>query len=126
MGLMAADDKPATVDDYLATAPEPARAALQQLREKIRAAAPDATEAISYGVPTFKHQGPLVSFGVAKNHCGFYVMDPAVIEAHAAELEGYVTSKGTIRFTPDAPLPAALVTKLVKARIAANEARKRR
>jgi uncharacterized protein YdhG (YjbR/CyaY superfamily) len=67
---MAADDRPATVDDYLATVPEPARGALQQLRETISAAAPDASEAISYGVPTFKHHGPLVSFGLAKNHCG--------------------------------------------------------
>ena len=118
---MAADSKPATVDDYLATVPEDARAALQRLRETIRSAAPAAAEGISYGVPTFKHHGSLVSFGAAKNHCAFYVRSPGVMDAHADELEGYDTSKGTLRFTPDKPLPSALVKKLVKARMKENE-----
>jgi uncharacterized protein YdhG (YjbR/CyaY superfamily) len=112
------------VDAFLATVPEEARATLEKLRETIRAAVPEATEAISYGVPAFKHQGrPLVAFGATKNHCAFYLMSPAVMDAHAAELGEYDTSKGTIRFPHDKPLPSALVTKLVKARIVENEAR---
>jgi uncharacterized protein YdhG (YjbR/CyaY superfamily) len=110
------------VDDYLAGVPADARASLERLRKTIRAAAPEATEGISYQVPMFKHQGrPLVSFGAAKNHCAFYVMSPDVVSAHAAELEGYETGKGSIRFPGDKPLPAALVKKLVKARIAEIE-----
>jgi uncharacterized protein YdhG (YjbR/CyaY superfamily) len=106
------------VDDYLAAVPADARAALEGLRKTIRAAAPEATEGISYQVPMFKHQGrPLVSFGAAKNHCAFYVMSPDVVSAHASELEGYETGKGSIRFPADKPLPAALVRKLVQARI---------
>jgi uncharacterized protein YdhG (YjbR/CyaY superfamily) len=109
------------IDAFLANVPEEQRAALEQLRQTIRAAAPDAVEAIGYGVPAFKLNGrPLVSFGAAKDHCSFYVQSPAVIEAHAAELEGYGTSKGTVRFTPDKPVAAALVRRLVKARIAEN------
>ena len=111
------------VDGYLASIPEDARAALGKLRETIRAAAPEATEVISYQVPTFKYRGrPLVSFGAAKEHCSFYVMSPDVVEAHAADLEGYVRGKGSIQFSSAKPLPAALVKKLVKARIAENEA----
>jgi uncharacterized protein YdhG (YjbR/CyaY superfamily) len=111
------------VDDYLAALPEDARAALEQLRKEIGAAAPGAVEAISYQIPTFKHQGrPLVSFGAAKAHCAFYVMSPKVMSAHAAELEAYDTGKGSIRFAADKPLPRALVHKLVKARIAEIEA----
>jgi uncharacterized protein YdhG (YjbR/CyaY superfamily) len=114
------------VDDYLARVPDDARAALEKLRRTIRAAAPDATEGISYRIPTFKHHGPLVAFAAFPNHCGFYVMSPAVMGAHKGELEAYETSKGTIRFPAGKPLPAALVKKLVKARIDENEARKRR
>jgi len=110
------------VDDYLATVPDEARATLEKLRKTIRAAAPKATEAISYGVPTFKHQGrPLVGIGATKSHCAIYVMSPNVIRAHAAELEEYDTGKGSVRFPASKPLPAALVRRLVKARIAENE-----
>ena len=115
---------PTTIDEYLATVPEGARAALQRLRETIGAAAPEATESINYGVPAFKHRGrPLVSFGAAKNHCAFYVQSPAVMEAYKNELGGYETSKGTIRFPADKPLPAELVRKLVKARIRENDSK---
>ena len=111
------------VDGYLASIPEDARAALGKLRETIRDAAPEATEVISYQVPTFKYRGrPLVSFGAAKGHCSFYVMSSDVVEAHAADLEGYVLGKGSIQFSSAKPLPAALVKKLVKARIAETEA----
>jgi uncharacterized protein YdhG (YjbR/CyaY superfamily) len=113
-----------TIDEFLAAVPEEQRAALEDLRKKIRTAAPDATESINYGVPAFKLNGrPLVSFGAGKNHCAFYVQSPAVMEAHAKDLKGYETIKGTVHFSPDKPIPAALVTKLVKARIAETEKR---
>lgn len=111
------------VDEFLSRIPDEARATLEKLRKTIRAVVPETTEAISYGIPAFKHHGrPLVSFGATKNHCALYVMSPAVMEAHAAELAEYDTSKGTIRFPHGKPLPAALVTKLVKARIAEIDA----
>ena len=84
-------------------------AALERLRAAIRAAAPDATEVISYRVPTFKHHGGLVGFAGFESHCSFFVMSPEVMEAHAEELEPYDTAKATIRFAPDQPLPDALV-----------------
>jgi len=111
------------IDEYLARVPEPARAVLQKLRKTIRAAAPQATEIISYQLPAFRHLGVLVAFGASTKHCAFYVMSGTVLEPFADELSAYDTSKGTIRFAADAPLPAALVKKLVKARIAENEAR---
>ena len=89
----------------------------------IRAAAPDATEVISYRVPTFKHHGGLVGFAGFEGHCSFFVMRPEVMEAHAEELKPYDTAKATIRFAPDQPLPDALVKKLVEARIKENEER---
>lgn len=114
----------ATVEAYLAAVPAPERAALEKLRATIRAAAPGSVEVISYQIPTFKLNGGLVAFAAFKNHCSFFPMSAALINAHAKELEAYETSKGTIRFTIDRPLPAALVKKLVKARIAENEQKK--
>jgi uncharacterized protein YdhG (YjbR/CyaY superfamily) len=112
------------VDAYLATMPEEARPTLEKLRKTLKAAAPQATETISYGIAMLKLQGrPLVGFGATKNHCAFYVMSPPVMEAHKDKLKSYDTSKGTIRFPAGKPLPAALVKKLVKARIAENDAR---
>jgi uncharacterized protein YdhG (YjbR/CyaY superfamily) len=91
----------------------------------IKRAAPEATEGISYQVPTFKHLGrPLVGFGAAKDHCALYVMSPEVMNAHATELERYETGKGSIRFAPGKPLPSRLVSKLVRARMAEIEQRK--
>ena len=112
-----------TVDGYLATLPEDARVALARLRKTIKAAAPKATEVISYQIPTFKHQGMLVAFAAFEGHCGFYVMSPKVLKIHATELKEYELNKASIRFPASKPLPAALVTKLVKARIAENEER---
>lgn len=113
----------ADIDAYLATLPDDKRAALQSLRQAIAAAAPGAVEAISYGAPAFKVGGrPLVAYNAAKHHCAFYVMSPAVMEAHQADLQGYDTSKGAIRFPPGKPLPAGLVAKLVGARLAEIEA----
>jgi uncharacterized protein YdhG (YjbR/CyaY superfamily) len=114
------------MDEYLAPLPPDARAALEGLRAVIKAAAPAATETISYQIPTFKHAGRmLVGFAAAKNHCTFHVMSTAVMDAHAAELEGFATGKGSVRFVPGKPLPAELVARLVRARIAENEAARR-
>lgn len=111
------------IDQYLAQFPEPTRAALGTLRETIRAAAPTATETISYQLAAFRHEGMLVAFGAAANHCGFYVMSGTVLHGFRDELALYKTSKGTIRFTPDRPLPSALIKRIVSARIAENHAR---
>lgn len=105
-------------DDYLAAVPEPARTTLEKVRKMIRAAAPEATETISYRLPTFKYKGkPLVALGASRDHCAFYLMSYVPPELEA-DLEKYDTGKGTIRFPADKPLPAGLVRKLVKARIA--------
>jgi len=118
---------PKDVDEYLAGVPEPARSTLQKVRAAIRAAAPpEATEAISYRIPTFQYKGGLVGFAAFENHCSFFPMSSSVVDAFKDELKGYQTSKGTIRFPVDKPLPAALVKKLVKARIAENERKKQR
>ena len=109
-----------TVDEYLATVSDDKRAALEKLRKTIRAAAPDAEECISYQLPAFRLNGMLVAFGATANHCAFYPMSASAVAAHKDDLKDYDTSKGTIRFQPDHPLPAALVRKLVKARIAEN------
>ena len=116
--------KPASIDDYLERLTTDKRAALQKLRRAIKAAAPKAEEIISYQIPAFRLDGRvLVWFGAATNHCSFFP-GAAPIKKYAAELEGYETSKGTIRFSPSRPLPATLVRKLVKSRIAEHSARK--
>jgi len=118
--------KARTVDQYLAALSEDKRAALEKLRRTIRAAAPGAEECISYQLPAFRLDGRmLVAFGATASHCAFYPMSSSTLEAHGDDLEGYDTSKGTIRFRAEDPLPAALVRKLVKARIAENAARKK-
>ena len=107
------------VDAYLAAVPLEPRRALQKLRTAIAAAAPRAEEGFSYGLPAFRLDGrPLVCYRAAAKHCSFFPMSPAVIRAHASDLEGYDTAKGTIRFQAEKPLPAALVRKIVLARVA--------
>jgi uncharacterized protein YdhG (YjbR/CyaY superfamily) len=108
----------AWIDAYLAALPADKRAALQRLREIVAATAPDAVEAISYSIPSFRYRGhPLVWYHAAKAHCSFFpTAEP--IEAHGAELAGYALSKGTIKFKPDKPLPEELVVKLVRYRMA--------
>jgi uncharacterized protein YdhG (YjbR/CyaY superfamily) len=118
--------KATTIDEYLSTLSEDARAALQGLRKTIRAAAPKAEECISYSLPAFRLGGMLVAFGATGSHCSFYLMSGTTLEDFADELDGFDTSKGTIRFQPGRPLPATLVRKLVKARVAENEARRGR
>lgn len=113
--------KPTTVDDYLAAVRPEQRPALEALRRAIRAAAPGAVEGLYYGLPAFRLDGkPLVGFGAARNHCAFYPFSGRAVAAHADALRDFSTSKGTIRFTPDQPLPVALVRKLVRFRVAEN------
>jgi len=121
------DDGSKDVDKYLATVPEPARSTLGTIRATIRSAVPpETTEGISYGIPTFKYNGGLVWFAAFSKHCSFFPGSLAVMAAFKNELKDCQTSKGTIRFPVDKPLSATLVNKLVKARIAENERRKRR
>ena len=108
-----------TIEDYLAALSPAKRAALENIRKAIRAAVPDGEECISYGLPAMRFNGKVVAgFGAAATHCAFYPFSSSTIAVHRADLEGYDTSKGTIRFPPERPLPAALVRKLVKTRIA--------
>jgi uncharacterized protein YdhG (YjbR/CyaY superfamily) len=117
--------KPATVDAYLARVSDEQRVALQRLRQTILSVIPSAEECISYGMPGFRYDGKvLVWIGAGANHCAFY--PGAVIQGLGVDLEGYETSKGTIRFQPDEPLPATLVRKILKARIAQNAAKRMR
>jgi uncharacterized protein YdhG (YjbR/CyaY superfamily) len=119
--MTATKSKPKTIDEYLASVKADQRTALEQLRRTIRAVAPKAEECISYGLAAFRLNGsPLVAFGAGANHCAFYPMSAATVAAFQDQLQGFSTSKGTIRFSPDKPLPTALVKKLVKARIAEN------
>ena len=112
-----------TIDEYLSALSDDKRAALEKLRKTIRAAAPKAEECISYQIPAYRQDGMLVGFGATGNHCAFYLMSSSIVEAHKEELKDYDTSKGTIRFRADKPLPVGLVRKLVKARIAENAVR---
>ena len=113
------------VEDYLADVSPEARATLEKLRQTIKAVVPNAVEVISYQVPTFKLDGRmLVSYAAFKNHCSFFPASKRVIAAHKAALKGRHSSKGTIQFTVEKPLPATLVRKMVRARIEELEARK--
>jgi uncharacterized protein YdhG (YjbR/CyaY superfamily) len=112
---------PKSVDEYLAGVPEPARSTLTKMRAVIRAAVPpEATETISYRIPAIRYKGMLLWFAAFSDHCSLFPT-AAVIQAFKNELKGFQTSKGTIHFPVDKPLPAALVKKLVKARVAQVE-----
>src|SRR5438876_11171435 len=110
--------KPKTIDEYLAALSDDKRAALEKLRKTIRAAAPKAEECISYQIPAYRQNGMLVGFGATPSHCAFYLMSSSTVEAHQYGLTNYDTAKDTMRFQADERLLAALVRKLVKARIA--------
>ena len=111
--------KPNTIDEYLARTKPEQRVVLEKLRKTIHAAAPGAVEYIGYGLAGFKFNGrPLVYFGAWENHCALYAASPTTQRQFQKELKGFVVSKGTIRFTPEKPLPMALVKKLVKTRVA--------
>jgi uncharacterized protein YdhG (YjbR/CyaY superfamily) len=113
---------PETIDEYIAAFPPEIREILEKLRETIREAAPAATEAISYQMPTFKLHGNLVHFAAFKNHIGFYPV-PSGIRAFAEELAGYIGGKGTVRFPLDRPVPYDLIGRIVKFRVEENLAK---
>jgi len=115
--------RPTSTDEYLAAVEPAKRAALQKLRRTILSAVPDAEECISYGLPAFRVGGRvLVWIGAAARHCAFY--PGGIVNQFARELAGFETGPGTIRFQPDHPPPAALIRRIVKARVAQNAARK--
>jgi len=115
---------PTSVEDYMAALPEDRRAAMEELRQTIRAAAPEADETISYLMPTFKTHGQfLVSYAAFKNHYSLFPASDAVIEALGDELTPYLAGKGTIRFPADTPIPAGTVGKIVKVRLEENAER---
>ena len=119
--------KAKNVAEYLARVPQPARRTLKKIRATIRSAVPaEATEIISYQIPTFKYKGSLVAYAAFANHCSFFPYSASLIRALEKELKGFPTSKGTIRFPLDEPLPSALVKKIVRARIAEKKLRSRR
>jgi uncharacterized protein YdhG (YjbR/CyaY superfamily) len=116
-------DKPTTIDRYLARVRPDQRAALNRLRKAIQAAAPEAEECITYGMPGFRlHGRALVAFGARESHCAFFPMSGTTVADFKDKLAAFQTSKGTIRFQPDKPIPSALIRMLVKARIAENSA----
>jgi|SRR5437899_3859303 len=116
---------PTSIEDYLALLPDEQRAALEKLRTTIRAAAPRATEKISYAMPAFEQDGRfLVSYAAFKDHCSLYPASTAIMEALGDELEPYFSGKGTLRFRADDPIPTALVRKIVRVRLQENAARR--
>jgi len=112
-----------TVDDYLSALPDNVYLALENIREIIRFLVPGAEETISYQVPTYKYKGMLVGFGASKNHCSFFVMSSTLLKDFKEDVKDFDTSTGTIRFTPEKPIPNDLITRLVMARLAQNEAK---
>jgi uncharacterized protein YdhG (YjbR/CyaY superfamily) len=111
-----------TPDEYLAGIPEPARSTLQHVRAVIRSVVPaETTEVISYGMPMFKYRGMLVAYAAFAKHCSLFPTGSGVLDRFEKELKGYRTSKGTIHFQPDKPLPDPLIRKIVKARVAENK-----
>lgn len=119
---------PATVEDYLADLPDERRAAMEELRQTINAAAPEATEAIAYGMPALRSHGGqfLVSYAAYKNHYSLFPASDAVVKALGDELTPYLAGKGTIRFPASRPIPVATVTKILKVRVEENAAHRRR
>jgi uncharacterized protein YdhG (YjbR/CyaY superfamily) len=117
--MTSTNHKPKTIDEYLAGVNAHHRDALQKLRQTIHAVAPKAEECIRYGVPAFRLNGRLlVGFGAWTNHCSFYPMSSMTLRKFQCDVKDFQTSKGTLRFSPDKPLPVALVKKLVQARMA--------
>ena len=115
-----------SVDEYLTDVPKEARAVLEKLRKTIKTAAPNTTETISYQMPTFKYRGrALLGFAAFKNHCSLFPYSTGVMDLFKGELKAYETSKGTIRFPTDKPLPDGLVKKIVKARMEEIDTRKK-
>src|SRR6266478_9252335 len=115
------NSKPKTIDEYLAGVNADHRGVLEKIRQTIHAVAPKAEECISYGIPAFRLNGrSLVFFGAWANHCSFYPGSSTTLKKFRGDLKEFQITKGTVRFSPDNPLPITLVKKLVKARIAEN------
>lgn len=112
--------RPETIDEYLAGVAPEQRAALETLRGQIGGAAPGAEECVSYGQPAFRKGRVVCGFGATKKHCALYLFSDTTLDAFVDELAGFSVSKGTVRFQPESPIPAPLVKKLVKARLAEN------
>jgi uncharacterized protein YdhG (YjbR/CyaY superfamily) len=118
--------KPKTVEEYLSRVAEPARSTLEKVRAVIRSVVPPETiELLSYGIPTFRYKRGLVSYAAFKDHCSFFPLGSSALDGFASELKPYRVAKGTLHFALDRPLPAALIRKIVKARLAQNESGKR-
>jgi uncharacterized protein YdhG (YjbR/CyaY superfamily) len=112
---------PKTVDEYLAEVPEPARSTLAHIRKVIRSVVPkEATEVISYRIPMFKYNGMLIGYAAFAKHCSLFPTGSGVIDKFKKELAGYRTSRGTIQFPSDKPLPDALIKKIVNVRVREN------
>jgi uncharacterized protein YdhG (YjbR/CyaY superfamily) len=120
-------DGPEGVEAYLAGVPEPARTTLRKMRAMIRSVVPkEATEGLSYGMPAFRYKGALVAYAAFKDHCSFFPMQASLIDEMQEELTAYRTSKGTLQFPREKPLPAGLVKKMVKRRVEENQQRNAR
>jgi uncharacterized protein YdhG (YjbR/CyaY superfamily) len=116
--LLKGSTMPLTIDEYIATVPEEYRESLETLRKTIQKAAPDAVELISYQVPTFKiYNRPLVAFSASKNYCTFHIMNPTLAKEMADDLTPHGLTAGNLNFRPSKPLPEAVVTSVVKARV---------
>jgi uncharacterized protein YdhG (YjbR/CyaY superfamily) len=112
------------VDAYLALVPQPARTTLEKVRSTILSVVPaETTEGISYGMPAFRYKGALVGYAAFKDHCSFFPMQASLIDEMKDELKSYRTAKGTLQFPQEKPLPASLLKKMVKLRVAENEIR---
>jgi len=111
------------INDYLARIPTDMRASLERLRRTIRAAAPGAEEVVSYGMPAFKLNGMLVWYAGFKDHCSFFAGSRVVLGKFAKEVRPFSAGRGTLRFTPRHPIPATLVRRIVRARVAENESK---
>ena len=114
--------KPATINEYIASFPEDIQKVLEQVRETISQAAPEAGETINYGIPTFTLNGNLVHFAAFKNHIGFYAL-PTGHEAFAEELSNYKQGKGSVQFPLNKPMPLELITSIVQFRIKEQQAK---
>ena len=114
-----------TVDEYLSMLPDDVFQALENIRQIIQFLVPDAEETISYRVPSYKYKGMLVGFGATRNHCSFFVMSSTLLNDFQDEIKDFDTSTGTIRFTPEKPIPNDLITRIVMTRLAENEAKAR-
>ena len=112
-----------SIDEYLNSVPEPARQTLEKVRKAIRSAAPKATELISYQIPTFKQEYPIIAFAAFKNHCSIFTMSHAIMKQLAEELAVYKTSGVTIQFPLDKALPTALIKKIVQLRLVEDATR---